>query len=115
MRRAEVVVGTTALDPPRRPRRRFSGWTIVVPLALTGCVWVVASIIGSTRWTLTGSDRDQQRPPARVGRVYTTRAGDSWRSVARRAHISRARLHALNPRDSARGPIVPGERLLLRP
>jgi hypothetical protein len=115
VRREGIIDGTPGLAPSRARRRRFSGWTVVVPLALAACVWVVASIIGSTRWTVTGSDTDQQRPPARVGRVYTTRAGDSWRSVARRAHISRARLHALNPRDSARGPIVPGERLLLRP
>jgi hypothetical protein len=115
VRRAAVILDTPGLDPPARPRRRFSGWTIVVPLTLTACVWVVASIIASTRWTLTGSDEGPRTPPARVVREYTTRAGDTWRSVARRAHISRARLHALNPRDTARGPVVPGERLLLRP
>jgi hypothetical protein len=74
-------------------RRRFSGWTVVVPLALTACIYVVASIIGSTRWTV----------------------GGSWRSVARRTHVSTARLHALNPRDTAKGRVVPGEHLMVRP
>jgi LysM repeat protein len=104
---------------PPRMRRKFSVWTLVVPLALTACIYVVASIIGSTRWTIRGSGHAQSPPaqstPVRVVREYTTRTGDTWRRVARRTHVSVARLHSLNPHDSARGRIVPGEHLLLRP
>jgi hypothetical protein len=115
MARTSVIGGSPGLDPRPSPRRRFSGWTIIVPLALTACVWVVASIIGSTRWSAGRSDQTRRTPPSHVVHWYTTREGDTWRSVARRAQISRARLHELNPRDTARGSIVPGERLLLRP
>jgi LysM repeat protein len=109
--------GAPGIDGPLRMRRRFSVWTLVVPLALTACIYVVASIIGSTRWTVRGPVHVQsaRSAPARVVREYTTRAGDTWRRVARRTHVSVARLHSLNPHDTARGRIVPGEHLLLRP
>ncbi len=110
--------GAHGLDVPRA-RRTFSVWTVVVPLALTACIYVVASIIGSTRWTVGGTAHATSttaRPaPVRVLREYTTRAGDTWRHVARLTHVSLAQLHSLNPHDTARGPVVPGEHLLLRP
>ena len=119
MARAPRLLGAPGLDPMPVTRRRFSGWTVVVPLALTVCIYVVASIIGSTRWTIGGFARAQppagQPTPVTVAREYTSRSGDTWRSVARRAHVSTATLHALNPRDTARGRMIPGEHLLLRP
>jgi hypothetical protein len=99
--------------PPRRPRRRFSGWTIVVPIVLATCVYVVGSIVTDTHWTL----RDRAKPTPTVTqppRWYVTRPGDTWRRVARRTHVPVATLHRLNPRDTARGKVVGGERLLLR-
>jgi hypothetical protein len=100
-------------------RRRFSAWTLIVPVALAACVYVVASIIASTRWDLAGASHAApsitRSAPVRVVREYTTRAGDTWRRVARRSHVSVARLHAQNPHDSAKGRVVPGEHLLLRP
>jgi hypothetical protein len=47
-------------------RRRFSGWTVVVPIVLAACIYVVASIIGGTRWTLTGAG--QTRTPASLSK-----------------------------------------------
>jgi hypothetical protein len=100
-------------------RRRYSVWTVLVPIALSACVYVVASIIGSTRWTLAksnyGHTRTGEKAPALVVHAYTTRPGDTWRTVARKTHVSTARLHALNPNDTAKGPLVPGEHLLVRP
>ena len=52
---------------PMRPRRRFSGWTVVVPLALAACIYVVASILGSTRWTI---GRPAHARPRRHGRPF---------------------------------------------
>lgn len=108
------LLGTPGFEPMPAARRRFSCWTVVVPLTLTACVYVVASIIAGTRWTI-GAGHAGPPSPARVAHAYTTRSGDTWRSIARRAHVSARRLHALNPRDTARGSIVPGEHLLLRP
>ena len=94
-------------------------WTVVVPLALAACIYVVASIIGSARWSIglpaSGGPAAPTAPRAGLERAYTTRAGDTWQTVARRAHISPSRLHSLNPHDTARGRIVAGEHLLLRP
>lgn len=101
-----------------RPRRRFSGWTVVVPVVLALCVYVVASIVGDTRWTLHPhkAARTSSTPvtAAKPARWYVVRPGDTWRSIATRTHIPLARLHRLNPRDTARGKVVSGERLLLR-
>jgi LysM repeat protein len=111
-------MGAPVLDPMPASRRRFSGWTVVVPLALTACVYVVASIIGSTRWSIGGPGHAHpltSPSPVRVVHEYTTRTGDTWALVARRTHVSIATLHALNPRDTARGRIVAGEHLLVRP
>jgi LysM repeat protein len=100
-------------------RRRFSAWTLIVPVVLAACIYVVASIIGSTRWTLgsTGNVpvRGVQPVAGRLVHAYATRAGDTWRIVARRTHVSIAQLHSLNPHDTAKGRIVPGEHLLVRP
>jgi hypothetical protein len=108
----------SSVDGLPRARHRFSVWTVIFPLALTACVYVVASIIASARWTLGTTDHGASRTvrpiPARVVREYTTRAGDTWRRVARRSHVSVSQLHRLNPHDTARGEIVAGERLVLR-
>jgi hypothetical protein len=99
---------------PRKPRRRFTGWTIVVPIVLAACIYVVATIISDTHWTLHARSK---RTPATVThpvRWFTTRPGDTWGSVARRTHVPVATLHRFNPRDTARGMVVAGERLLLR-
>jgi hypothetical protein len=100
--------------PPREPRRRFSGWTLVVPIVLAACVYVVGTIISDTHWTL--RDRSKRTPATVTQPVswYVTHAGDSWRSVARRTHVPVVTLHRLNPRDTSRGKVVAGERLLLR-
>ena len=62
-----------AVDPRTAGRRRFSAWTVVVPLALAACIYVVASIIGSARWSIgfphqaaRGVDGAAGRPRARV-------------------------------------------------
>ena len=119
MARTPKLSGAPGLDRLPSTGRRFSAWTLVVPLALAACVYVVASIIGSTRWTIGATGHTQpvatQSAHPRVPHEYITRSGDTWRSVARRTHLSTARLHDLNPRDTARGRIIPGERLLLRP
>jgi hypothetical protein len=96
------------------PRRRFSGWTVVVPLVLALCVYVVVTIVGDTRWTLHPHHAATTSSTPAVATTYVVRAGDTWRSIATRAHVPLARLHRLNPRDTARGKVVSGERLLLR-
>jgi LysM repeat protein len=100
-----------------KPRRRFSGWTVVVPIVLAICIYVVVTIVGDTRWTLhphraahTTSTPAVVTTPARW---YVVHPGDTWRSVAARTHVPVAQLHLLNPRDTARGKVVAGERLLL--
>jgi LysM repeat protein len=92
---------------------------LIVPLLLGSCIYVVAAIVGGTRWTWdfdgkhasAGTPRSAPIP----ARWQVTKPGDSWHSVALRAGVSPAQLHRLNPRDSAKGKLVPGERLLLRP
>jgi LysM repeat protein len=94
-------------------------WTLIVPILLGACIYVVAAIVGGARWTwdfdgthpASGTLRSAPAP----ARWHVTKAGDTWRSVAAHAHVSSAQLHRLNPRDSAKGKLVPGERLLLRP
>jgi hypothetical protein len=94
-------------------------WTVIVPILLGASIYVVAGIVGGTRWSW---DFDGKHPRSRTplsapapARWYDTKPGDTWRAVALHARVSTAQLHRLNPRDSARGTLVPGERLLLRP
>lgn len=97
-----------------KPRRRFSGWTVVVPIVVALCVYVVATIVGETHWTLHPHRSARTAVAPKPARWYVARAGDTWRSVATRTHVPVAQLHRLNPRDSARGRVLSGERLLLR-
>lgn len=101
---------------PVRHRRRFSVSTILVLIVLCSSIYVVSTILGSARWTL---DYDAAAPasttPTVAPRWHTTRPGDTWRRVARTARITVAELHRLNPNDTERGRLAPGERLLLHP
>jgi hypothetical protein len=115
MPRPALQRGERTASPVRR-RRRFSVATILVPIVLCSCVYVVSTILGSARWTLDYDAAAQATTAPRVApRWHTTRPGDTWKRVAREAHITRAELHRLNPNDTAIGKLVPGERLLLRP
>jgi hypothetical protein len=93
-------------------------WTLIVPILLGSCIWVVAGIVGGTRWTWDFDGKHASKTPRSAllpARWHVTEPGDTWHSLALHARVSTAQLHRLNPRDSAKGKLVPGERLLLRP
>jgi hypothetical protein len=90
---------------------------LIVPVLLGACIYVVAGIVGGTTWDFHGKQASSgtHSPSPASARWHVTQSGDSWDSVASHAGVSIAQLHRLNPRDTAKGAVVPGERLLLRP
>jgi hypothetical protein len=82
-------------DPTKRRRFQFSIWTIVAPVALAACVFVIVSIASDAGWTRRGHETTVTMIAVRFG-------------------ISLERIKALNPKLPADGSVPAGRRIRLR-
>jgi hypothetical protein len=107
--------------PAKRRRFHFSVWTIVAPVALAACVFVIVSIARDAGWT----GRDTSKTVARTTSsgtssqagaaiLYRARTGDTLMDIAVRFGISIDSLRRLNPKLPKNGSLPTGRRIRLR-
>jgi LysM repeat protein len=107
-------------DRPKRRRFHFSVWTIVAPVALAVCVFVIVSIASDAGWTGRGSTKQPVRTSTSTSTqaggeiLYRARKGETLMIVAVRYGISLERLRVLNPKLPKDGSLPAGRRIRLR-
>jgi LysM repeat protein len=105
----------------RRRRFHFSIWTIVAPVALAACVFVIVSIASDAGWTgrdhtetvvrTTGGGTSTQ---AGAAILYRVKKGETLMGIAVRFGISIESLRTLNPKLPRNGSLPAGRRIRLR-
>ena len=108
-------------DRPKRRRFRFSVWTIVAPVALALCVFVILSIAGDAGWTGRGSSKQPVRTTGAGAStqaggqiLYRAKKGETLMVIAVRYGISLESLRTLNPKLPKDGSLPAGRRIRLR-
>jgi hypothetical protein len=108
-------------DPTKRRRFQFSIWTIVAPVALAACVFVIVSIASDAGWTRRGHETTVTRTTESGGSsqaggsiLYRVKRGETLTMIAVRFGISLERIKALNPKLPADGSVPAGRRIRLR-
>jgi hypothetical protein len=108
-------------DRAKRRRFQFSVWTIIAPVVLAVCVFVIVSIASDAGWTgrhkgttvtrTTGAGGGTQAGGAIL---YRVKKGETLTMIAVRFGISLERIKALNPKLPADGSVPAGRRIRLR-
>jgi hypothetical protein len=108
-------------DRAKRRRFPFSIWTVVAPVALAACVFVIVSIASDAGWTRRGQETTVTRTTGSAGSsqaggaiLYRVKRGETLTMIAVRFGISLERIKALNPKLPADGSVPAGRRIRLR-